>query len=289
MSKQTAHVSPREIRSSGFASKSLSVWHLFVHNPKPWSVMSTFSALVSSFFSVFSDGVNLFFFVTAGSAVIFFVFSIYLSIVNQREINGRGKTIVESVDLKRVLRAIALNGGFIDLRHPWRITLYRSDEDDTWTKISRVSSSGVFESTDEYSVLKSGQGVLRGMSWTAGNPDGSSQETAFFVDPIRDRTQWTRMMKDWGLQDQSLYIAGDSSHGMPTQKFCCRVFRVGAADKDHGDMTLGIVVEGMGSDHCVNFIAMQQALSRPVFEMLYEIIAIRKNVTDGLGQFTELI
>ncbi|WP_323095747.1 hypothetical protein [Intrasporangium sp. YIM S08009] len=217
-----------------------------------------------------------------GLALVLYIASLVIAGRERRKVRREVDRVVDAIDIDHVLREAALSLGLQTADQGWRLTLYRLDFADgspaaaRWTLEARAANQKVYELSDDLEVMTLGQGVLRTAVASADRPVGGIDE----MPPVPNRTEdpagWKSIMDAWGLAESDL------GEGMQSRAYCGRVFRVGLNRGKGQDMTLGLVAESL-SPSGVRRQAVEEILTRPVFELLYELIRLREEVRTTLA------
>ncbi|GAB2774449.1 hypothetical protein GCM10027039_39760 [Terrabacter koreensis] len=218
--------------------------------------------------------------ISGGLALLLYIGSLVLGNREKRAMQSSVDRLVEAVDLDHVLRETAQSLGLGEGGAGWRLTLYRLDfssqsDGGRWKLEARAANQRAYEISGEYVELAPTQGVLRIAMSSADQAKGGIDEMPTVPDPANDPDGWRTVMSAWGLADET------SPVGMASRAYCGRVFRVGLHRGRGRDMTLGLVAESL-SPGGVKRQAVEEILTRPVFELLYELIRLKEDMRASL-------
>lgn len=217
-------------------------------------------------------------------AIVAYVAHIFARRRERRLMATKVDELVAAVDINHIVRDTAEVLGLGGHGQSWRLSLYRlelredaGDEGD-WLLVARAANQAVFERSRDFERLALRQGVLRVAVNTANGPTGGIDEIPPLPDPESDPDGWRRMMATWGMAGHV------GSNGMRSRVYCGRVFRVGLSRGSGRDMTLALVAESE-SPTGVRKQLMEELLTRPVFELFYELLRLRDDMRSSLVQF----
>lgn len=224
--------------------------------------------------------------IAGGLALLLYLGSLVAGRRERRRMRSQVDRVVDAVDLVHVLRETARSLGLGELGQGWRISLYRLDfeagqsERGRWELEARAANQRAYELGRDLVHMSLRQGVLRTAVASADQALGGIDEMPPLPDPDGDPEGWRALMSAWGLSEE------DFGRGMRSRVYCGRVFRVGLNRGKGQDMTLGLVAESENPIG-VRRQAMEEVLTRPVFELLYELIRLREDMRaslSGLGE-----
>lgn len=198
----------------------------------------------------------------------------------QRQMKSRLDELASAVDIDHIVRGTAEVLGLGSQGQGWRLSLYRLElgenpDDGWWMLLARAANQATFERSRDFERLTLRQGVLRVAVNSASSPTGGIDDIPPLPDPESDPEAWNSMMTVWGMGD---HVGGN---GMRSRVYCGRVFRVGLGRGHERDMTLALVAESE-SPTGVRKQLMEEALTRPVFELFYELLRLREDMRHSL-------
>lgn len=224
--------------------------------------------------------------VAGGLALTLYIGSLIADRRERRNMQSQVDRIVGAVDLDHVLRETAHSLGLGGPGRGWRLSLYRLDfeadepERGQWQLEARAANQRAYELARDLVQMSLRQGVLRTAVASADQPLGGIDEMPPLPDPEANPDEWRTLMSAWGLSGQDL------CGGMRSRVYCGRVFRVGLNRGKGQDMTLGLVAESEDPIG-VRRQAMEDVLTRPVFELLYELIRLKEDMRASLSRLSE--
>lgn len=243
-------------------------------------------AFLAAFLGLFSAA-WYFTVIAGGLALLFYI----VSLIRLRRENlvkqHLADQISASIDLDRVLREAAISLGLGGPPRGWRVSLYRlrfsNGRADTgiWQLEARVANQQAYELANDLTQMSLTQGVLRTAIGAADQPRGGIDELPPLPDPETESDLWFGIMSAWGFEREEL------TGGIKARSCCGRVFRVGLSRGGGQDMTLGLVAESERPEG-ITRQRMEEVLTRPVFELLYELIHLREEVRASLTRHAEL-
>ena len=225
--------------------------------------------------------------IAGGLALVLYVASLIVGGRERRRMRSRVDRLVDAVDLHHVLRETADSLGLVRTKQEWRLSLYRLDFDGghfergRWKLEARAANQEAYEISKDLLEMSFNQGVLRTAVASADQPRGGIDEMPQVPDRAVDPQAWKSVMSTWGLSEQ---VVGE---GMRSRAYCGRVFRVGLNRGKGHDMTLGLVAES-DDPTGVQRQAMEEVLTRPVFELLYELIRLKEDMRTSLSGTSDL-
>lgn len=218
-----------------------------------------------------------------GLAVVTYLAHLVLHRRAQRRIAARVSELSGAVDLNHVIRGMASILGLGSSGQAWRLSLYRlqiASSDDSnvhWHLVARAANQVLFELSADYERLAIREGVLRVAVNRADAESGGVDEIPPLPDPAEDPDGWHSMMAAWGLK------APSAEASMRSRVYCGRVFRVGLSRGQGKDMTLALIAESE-SPTGVRKQVMEELLTRPVFELLYELLRLQDDLRESLAE-----
>ena len=220
--------------------------------------------------------------VAGGLALALYVGSLVVGRRERRKMKSHVDRLVDAMDLDHVLRLTATSLGLGGPGQGWRLSLYRLDfatghpETGRWELQARAANQKAYELARDFEYLALTQGVLRTALAAADQPLGGIDEMPALPNPDDEAGEWLKVMSAWGLQGPSVEGA------MRSRTYCGRVFRVGLNRGRGQDMTLALVAESE-SPTGVRRQAMEEVLTRPVFELFYELMRVREDIRTSLS------
>ncbi|MGL5829479.1 MAG: hypothetical protein ACRC0L_07915 [Angustibacter sp.] len=220
--------------------------------------------------------------ISGGFALFLYVASLILGSRERRQVQTRVDRLADAVDLHHVLRETAESLGLRRTTQEWRLSLYRLDfgsgqvERGRWKLEARAANQQAHEISKDLLEMSLKQGVLRTAVESADQPLGGIDEMPQIPDRSADPQAWKSVMSAWGFDEAEI------SGGMRSRAYCGRVFRVGLSRGKGLDMTLGLVAES-DIPTGVHRQAMEDVLTRPVFELLYELIRLKDDMRKSLA------
>lgn len=215
-------------------------------------------------------------------AVLAYVAHIFARRRELRVMSTKVDQLADAVDLDHIVRDTADVLGLGAHGQGWRLSLYRLElakdvaDDGHWVLVARAANQVVFEQSRDFERMQLRQGVLRVAVNAASAPVGGIDEIPPLPDPESDPDGWRQVMATWGMDGQI------GTHGMRSRVYCGRVFRVGLNRGKGRDMTIALVAESE-SPNGVRRQSMEEALTRPVFELIYELLRLRDDMQESLA------
>lgn len=226
--------------------------------------------------------------VSGGLALVLYVASLLASKRERRTAENQVDRLAGAVGLERVLRETAAALGLGATGKAWRLSLYRLDFASNgsalgeWNLQARAASQRAHELASDLATFSATDGVLRTAISSADQPTGGVDEMPTLPDFAEEPGHWAEMMQAWG------WTSADTAGGMRSRSIVGRVFRVGLSVGAGADMTLGLVAESE-TPGGVRRQALEDNLTRPVFELLFELLRLREEMRSSLTSFAESV
>jgi hypothetical protein len=203
------------------------------------------------------------------AAVVAFTLALISRRKQQNATRSAFEALRQNILLDRVLDSAARHLGFGAQGGGWRLTLYELNvESGNWESRARASSNELYSGDRDHSSFTPAQGVLRDCINGSERPGGRFDEIPQLSDASSET--WFSVLKSWGFSKAIL-----QQLQMKSRSYCGAVFKVGP--QNGHQVTLGVVAESEAPDG-VNVRDLEQGLTRPFFEALAELLALRDSL-----------